>query len=695
MTEHNFLDELSSSYQEAAPMDLRDAKSFEWYLSEVVEHPEVARNAHQRLADMFDFYGTEYDEKQGYTEYLLTSEDPLHGGRNRFFGRAIHHSIHEFVSKVKSGARGLGPEKRIVLMLGPVGSGKSAFDQLMRTYFEEYTGSDEGRMYTFRWTNLYDVVPGQDPDDDVVQSPMNQDPLVLLPQAERNEVLEHSNESLDAPYTLRNEQSLDPASEFYMGALLEHYDENLGEVLRNHIEVVRLVADENKRQCVETFEPKDKKNQDETELTGDVNYGKIAVYGESDPRSFDYSGAFCNANRGIFSGEELLKLQKEFLYDFLHATQEQTIKPKNNPRIDIDQVIVGRTNMPEYRDKRSDETMEAFNDRTKRVDYPYVLEFDAETHIYEKLLSNADVPEVHVEPHTLEMAALFSVLTRLEEPDDEKVSLVEKAHAYNDWEDSSNATFVEKLEEETEEEGMFGVSPRFVGDEIANAIQEAIEKAVDVADELDASLSALSVLRYLEENLELHGSIPTENYEQYERFLGYVREDYKERAIEDVRHALAYDIEEIQTQGEKYMDHVMAYIGDSSIEDELTGIPQEPDEKFMRAAELELDIPEARKDDFRQEIANWVSRRAREGTSFDPLDNKRLRRALEAKNWNDKKHNISFAALVASGDTDADDRNAWISALIEQGYSEPGANEVLEFAGAEVAKSALSNDDDK
>jgi serine protein kinase len=238
---------------------------------------------------------------------------------------------------------------------------------------------------------------------------------------------------------------------------------------------------------------------------------------------------------------------------------------------------------------------------------------------------------------------------------------------------------------------MFGVSPRFIGDEIANAIQNAIQKAKDEAEQSTASLSALSVLGYLEENLELHGSIPLENYDAYERFLGYVRDEYRDRAIEDVRHALAYDIDEIQTQGEKYMDHVMAYIGDSSIEDELTGIPQEPDEKFMRAVELELDIPEARKDDFRQEIANWVSRRAREGTSFDPLDNKRLRRALEAKNWSDKKHNISFSALVASGETDASDRNLWITALVEQGYSKKGANEVLEFAGAEVAKSALAN----
>ena len=683
------LEELSDRYKETVPSDLREAKSFDWYLSEVHEHPRIARNAHQRVADMFDHYGTEYDEEAGVVEYLMASEDPIHDGENTFYGREVHESIHEFVNKVKSGARGLGPEKRIKLLLGPVGSGKSHFDWMVRRYFEDYTMRDEGRMYTFRWTNLTDVIRDQDPADDVVRSPMNQDPIVLLPQEQRDKVIEGLNERLDAPYTIRNEQALDPASEFYMDKLLEHYGDDLQQVLDNHVEVVRLVADENKRQCIETFEPKDKKNQDETELTGDVNYSKIAVYGESDPRAFDYSGAFCNANRGIFSGEELLKLQREFLYDFLHATQEQTIKPKNNPRIDIDQVIVGRTNMPEYRDKKGDEKMEAFNDRTKRIDFPYVLQYEEEAQIYRKMLKNADVPDIHVEPHTLEMAGLFGVLTRIQEPDGGQVSITQKAKAYNGEIDEADDIDVKKLRDEAAEttdigEGMDGVSPRFIGDEIAEAIMDSMHRGRKF-------LSPLTTFNHLEENLENHGSIPTENFETYYRYLELVREEYKERAIEDVRHALAYDLDEIQRQGEKYMDHVMAYIDDDTVEDEITGREQEPDEKFLRDVEEKLDIPEDRKNDFRQEVANWVSRRAREGSSFDPQDNDRLRRALERKLWEDKKHNINFSALVSSGEMDDDERNAWINALEEQGYSRDGAKEVLEFAGAEVAKTEMED----
>jgi serine protein kinase len=687
MSDMETLQQLSEEYRDSIPTDLREARSFDWYLEECYSDPKVARNAHQRVADMFDFYGTEYDEEDGVVEYHVAGEDPVGDGENVFYGREVHEAIHQFVNKVKSGARGLGPEKRIKLLLGPVGSGKSDFDRQIRRYFEDYTAREEGRMYTFRWTNLRDVIPDQDPEDDTVRSPMNQDPLVLLPQPQRDTVIEELNERLDAPYTISNEQALDPASEFYMDRLLDHYDDDLQAVLENHVEVIRLVADENKRQAIETFEPKDKKNQDETELTGTVNYSKLAVYGESDPRAFDYSGAFCRANRGIFSGEELLKLQREFLYDFLHASQEQTIKPKNNPRIDIDQVIVGRTNMPEYREKKGDEKMEAFNDRTKRIDFPYVLQYEAESEIYWKMLRNADVPDIHVEPHTLQMAGLFGVLTRIEEPDGGEVTLVQKAKAYAGEGDAADEIDVRKLREEASEtadvgEGMNGVSPRFIGDEIAEAIMDSMHRDREF-------LSPLTTFNHLEENIENHGSIPEENFETYHRYLELVREEYKERAIEDVRAALAYDIDEIRRQGEKYMDHVMAYIDDDTVEDEITGREQEPDEKFLRDVEEKLDVPGDRKDDFRQEVANWVSRRAREGEPFEPQDNDRLRRALERKLWEDKKHNINFSALVSSGDVDDDERSAWISALEEQGYSEAGAKEVLEFAGAEVARSEM------
>ncbi len=692
MSDEDILSKLSKEHKEQMPSDLREAKDFRWYLNEVVENPKIARSAHQRLADMFDYYGTTYNDAWEVMEYELASEDPLHDGENVFYGREVHQSIHDFVNKIKSGARGLGPQKRIKLLLGPVGSGKSAFDKLVRKYFEHYTLQEDGKMYTFRWVNLCDIIDDQDPSDNVVQSPMNQDPLLLLSQSQRNQILDDMNSNLDASYTIRNEQNLDPESTFYLDSLMAYYDDELEKVLENHIEIVRLVANESKRQCIETFEPKDKKNQDETELTGDVNYSKLAIYGESDPRAFDYAGAFCNANRGVFSGEELLKLQREFLYDFLHASQEQTIKPKNNPRIDIDQVIVGRTNLPEYQDKRGDDKMEAFMDRTERIDFPYILSYSNESKIHEKHISNADIPEVHIEPHTLDMTSLFAILSRIYEPKGQTVNMIQKALSYNGTGDDD--IDVDKLREEAKshgelKEGMFGISSRVTSDEISAAI---IDETLSSTDNYGASnLFPLTILDYLEDNLENRGSVNEEKMDTYMDYIEIVREEYQKRAVEDVREALAYDPEEIQSQGEKYLDHVMAYIDDDTIVDEVTGQDTNPDETFLRSVEEKLDIPEDRKDDFRQEVSNWVSRRARRGESFNPTDNERLQRALEKKIWQEKKHNINFGSLISSGDIDEEEgSNKWIKGLMDKGYSQQGAKDVLEFAGAIVAKQELN-----
>jgi serine protein kinase len=289
------------------------------------------------------------------------------------------------------------------------------------------------------------------------------------------------------------------------------------------------------------------------------------------------------------------------------------------------------------------------------------------------------------------MAGLFGVLTRLEEPTDETVSLLEKAKVYNgELEDEEIDR--RKLREDAAEsadisEGMEGVSARFIGDEIAEAIMDATHR--------DRShLSPLSVFDHFESNLGGHGSIAADDLDRYERLLDTVREEYRDRAIEDVRHALAYDVDELRRQGEKYMDHVMAYIDDATVDDELTGRETEPDETFMRAVEEQLDIPSDRKDDFRQEVSNWVSRRAREGRDFDPQENDRLRRALERKLWEDKKHNINFSALVSATDLDEEERSAWVDALVDRGYSEEGAGEVLEYAGAAVARSEIEEGGD-
>jgi len=289
------------------------------------------------------------------------------------------------------------------------------------------------------------------------------------------------------------------------------------------------------------------------------------------------------------------------------------------------------------------------------------------------------------------MTSLFAVLSRIYEPAGRDITILQKALSYNGTGDDD--IDVDKLREEaksqgTLNEGMFGISSRVTSDEISAAIMDETLSSTD--DFGVANLFPLTILDYLEDNLENRGSVDEEKMDTYMEYLEIVRDEYEKRAVEDVREALAYDPEEIQTQGEKYLDHVMAYIDDDTVVDEVTGHDTNPDETFLRSVEEKLDIPNDRKDDFRQEVSNWVSRRARKGKSFNPSDNERLQRALEKKIWQEKKHNINFGSLISSGDIEEEeDSNTWIRGLMEKGYSQQGAKDVLEFAGAIVAKQEL------
>jgi len=171
--------------------------------------------------------------------------------------------MHEFVNKVKSGARGLRTPEAYQAPARARRVGQVRLRPPGPALLRGLHHPRRGRMYTFRWTNLCDVIGDQDPADDVVRSPMNQDPIVLLPQDQRDRVIADINEDLDAPYTIRNEQALDPASEFYMDRLFAYYDDDLQQVLDNHVETFGSSPTRTSAAGSRPSEPKDKKNQDE------------------------------------------------------------------------------------------------------------------------------------------------------------------------------------------------------------------------------------------------------------------------------------------------------------------------------------------------------------------------------------------------------------------------------------------------
>ena len=285
-------------------------------------------------------------------------------------------------------------------------------------------------MYTFEWYDAEEseILGGQK----LFPSPMHEDPLKLLPMEVRKDFLVTMNKGREeGEYKINIKGEVNPADRYILNAYLKKYDGNWNRVM-DHVRVKRLLLSEKDRVGIGTFQPKDEKNQDSTELTGDINFRKIAIYGsDSDPRAFNFDGEFNIANRGVVEFIEMLKLDVAFLYDLLGASQEQSIKPKKFSQTDIDEVIIGHTNEPEFRKLQNNEFMEALRDRTVKIDIPYITRQDKEVMIYNRDFNAEKIPHVHIAPHTLEMASMWAVLTRLEEPKKSDLTRIQKLKLYN------------------------------------------------------------------------------------------------------------------------------------------------------------------------------------------------------------------------------------------------------------------------
>src|SRR5688572_6248525 len=449
--------------------DLAWEGSFEEYLSIVRERPHVTRNAFQRVYDMVISYGTEeyIDNKKKLVRFNFF-RDETDGGKDAVFGLDI--PLMRLMNVLKAAAAGYGPEKRVILLHGPVGSSKSTIARLLKKGLERYSATTAGALYTFRWINLKESgLAGENVD--TFDSPMHEDPLRLIPPEWREAAIKELGLS-SANFKVQIDGELDPASRFIFKDLLAKYKGNWQEMIERHVVVRRFVLSEKDRVGIGTYQPKDEKNQDSTELTGDINYRKIAEYGsDSDPRAFNFDGEFNIANRGIVEFVEVLKLDVAFLYDLLGASQEHRIKPKKFAQTDIDEVIIGHTNEAEYKRLLNNEFMEALRDRTIKIDIPYITRLSDEIRIYEKDFNQEKVRGKHIAPHTLEVASMWAVLTRLEEPKKQNLQVLQKLKLYDGKVlPGYTQDTVKELRKESKREGMEGISPRYVQDKISNAL---------------------------------------------------------------------------------------------------------------------------------------------------------------------------------------------------------------------------------
>ena len=649
--------------------------TFEEYLDIVRENPMVARTAYQRAYDMILSYGIEtYDDTREKRTRYRFFDDPADNGKDAVFG--LDGPLQKLVNAFKSAAQGYGIERRVLLLHGPVGSSKSTIARLLKKGLERYSATDEGALYTLGWVD-------EDDPNDIHWCPMNEEPLHLIPERFRAQAEEKLNSGHDDDkYRVRISGELDPFCRFMYNERQKKYGGDWTRVIQD-IRVKRLILSEKDRIGIGTFQPKDEKNQDATELTGDINYRKIAEYGsDSDPRAFNFDGEFNVANRGIVEFVEVLKLDVAFLYDLLGASQEHRIKPKKFAQTDIDEVIIGHTNEPEYRRLQNNEFMEALRDRTVKIDIPYVTTLKNEIKIYEKDYNKETVRGKHIAPHTIEIAAMWAILTRLEEPKNANLTLLQKLKLYNG---KSLPGFTEEniheLREQANTEGMVGISPRYVQDKVSNAL---------VTHPDATSINPFMVLNELGTGIKHHSLLTSDEVKNhYRELLGVVKEEYENIVKNEVQRAIAADEDALKRLCGNYIDNVKAYTQHEKVKNPFTGEYEEPDERLMRSVEEKIDIPDSRKDDFRREIMNYIGALSIDGKRFDYKTNERLYKALELKLFEDQKDSIKLTSLVTNvvdADTQAKIDVVKSRLIRDYGYDEESATDVLNYVASIFAR---------
>ncbi len=652
---------------------------FQDYMDLVAGDVRVTRNAFQRIHDMIMSHGmstyTEY--KKEITRYYFF-DDPFDAGADAIFGIDVH--LMKLVNFFKSAAAGYGTEKRVLLLHGPVGSAKSSIARLIKKGVEHYSRTDDGALYTYEWYDEEkpEILGGEA----LFPCPMHEEPLKLIPVDVRKEFLTELNDGIDSDLKAKIQGEVCPACRHIQNAYMQKYDGDWSKVV-SHIRVKRLLLSEKDRIGIGTFQPKDEKNQDSTELTGDINFRKIAKYGsDSDPRAFNFDGEFNIANRGVIEFIEMLKLDVAFLYDLLGASQEQSIKPKKFAQTSIDEVILGHTNEPEYKKLQSNEFMEALRDRTVKIDVPYITRLDREVKIYQKDFNSEKIPHIHIAPHTVEMASTWAILTRLEEPKKADLTKLQKLKLYNGKTlPGYNEDNVKELRKESVREGLEGISPRYIQDKISNALV----KNNDVG-----CLNPFMVFNELEAGLRHHALISsTEQADHFKEMLAIARQEYEDIVKNDVQKAISVDETAIKTLCSNYIDNVKAHTQKEKIRNKYSNKLEEADERFMRSIEEKIDIAESRKDDFRREIMNYIGALAIEGKSFDYKMNERLHRALELKLFEDQKDSIKLTTIISNVvDKQTQEKIDVVkSRLIKNfGYCEICATDALNFVASIFAK---------
>lgn len=611
----------------------------------------IARTSHQYIWDMIRWQGVE-ETANGPKRYRLFSDD--------LFG--IDDELERLADYFRAASAGSEVGRRLLLLLGPPAGGKSSIVILLKRGLEEYSLTDDGALYGIHGC------------------PLHESPLHLVPYTLRPKFRETYGVEITGDLCPQCRARVEEGRANLNDPHARKGDGIAGDFMK--IPVERIFISEAGRMGIGTYAPHDPTTADIADLVGSVDLSKVAQFGdEGDPRAWSWSGAVYAASRGMLEMIEILKVKREFLYLLLTLTQEKNVKVSRFPLIHLDETILAHTNLAEFRKFVQESENEALLDRMVIIQVPYTLSFREEARIYQKLISSAPAfAEVHLDPHVLHTAAVFAILTRMHEGENESdASKKVRVHAGEEA-DGVNRAEAERIRAKLPDEALTGISPRFVINSLSNAIVQSSAK----------SLTTMDVLLGLKDAIESDARVDPKKKRKWVDFLVIARKDFYNKWVkEDVHKALFVSFEqEAQDLLDKYLDEVEATLDNRLIKDPMTGEERKPDERFLRSVEEKIDVSDSGKQSFRQEIVRKAMGAFKRGDKFTLNSHALLHDAIGQYLFEQRRDVLRLVSSSTRPDEEAKHKISVVEKRLvdEYGYDVHSAREALNYVTTLLAQ---------
>ena len=641
---------MSEDFKKLIQQDRETRKKSMWqgtaleYLELVRENPEIACLSHKRLFNTLMTPGVgELDVEDNprhkrifkgdnYKIYNFFADD--------FFG--MEKTVNQIVRYFHSASLKGEESRQVLYLVGPVGSGKSSLVEALKKGLEG-AGS-------------FHAVEG---------CPMHEEPLHLIPR--------HLRKEFSKMLGLQIEGDLCPICRY---RLKEEFQGRWEEFpVKTYDFSIRA------KRGVGVVPPVDPNNQDTSVLIGGEDISKLDLYSEGDPRVLDLSGALNVGNRGMVEFIEVFKNETEYLHAMITATQEKSIPaPGRHGMIYVDTCIVAHSNEAEWKRFRSDHTNEAILDRIVTVKVPYNLRLSEEVKIYKKIIRQSRFT-ADIAPHTIEVASMFAILTRLDPTN--KCDLMTKLKLYNGEEvvekGRTKKIDVTELREEAKNEGMNGISTRFIMKALDNALSDNIE---------ENSIHPISVRESLVHMVK-ESDFPDDIRKRYLEFLqDTLHKEYLEVLEKEITKAFVYSYsEQAESLFQNYLDHAEAYVTKKRVKDRSTSEDLEPDEAFMRSIEEQIAIIGTACDGFRQEVIAYLWSVTRRGEKLSYESYEPLKEAIEKKLMASVR---DVSRIITKARTRDDDQGKKYDKMVEQlirnGYPASSIDTILKYAANNLWK---------